>query len=123
MSEQKLRMQKAARGLKIRGCSQYTINRINKIGLEVAYRYVKHGPENSTLILKTEIERNIEREFKEQHRNKYGVISWAWVVWFVLPKVIAWFVDWWINDMQEQQERTKQSFQHAIDRARGEALG
>jgi len=122
MSERKLRMQTAAKGLKVRGCDQYTINRINGIGLEIA----ELNPGKS----RAELKRIIKDEAKKRLRQKYGFISWGWFVLWVLPKVVEWFVVWLMRDRHEQINKAGRPtqffpdacFQHKVDQARGDVM-
>ena len=112
MSERKLRMQTAAKGLKVRGCDQYTINRINQIGLEV-------GELNEHIKDKRQLKLIIRNEVKKRMRKKYGAIGWAWFLWWILPKVVEWFVQWYFNDQRSEAKR-KAKLQEMVDQARGE---
>lgn len=34
---------------------------------------------------------------KRFKRSQYNAIGWAWLLWWVLPKVIEWFLVWWFS--------------------------
>ncbi|QDV49560.1 hypothetical protein [Gimesia fumaroli] len=48
---------------------------------------------------KRELKRLVKADVREQlSRDNYGIIDWTMLLWWVLPKLIEWFVTWWLED-------------------------
>lgn len=47
--------------------------------------------------LKRKIRREVRSKLKEQ---KYGFITWQMLLWFLLPKLIDWFIVWWFSNSE-----------------------
>ena len=46
------------------------------------------------------------------NRRRYGFIEWQIIIWWILPTVIEWLVEWWLNDTYEQAElKRKEKFE------------
>lgn len=44
-------------------------------------------------ILKQELRKNLRR-------GDYGFITWQIILWWLLPKLIDWFIAWWFRDKE-----------------------
>jgi len=109
-NKQFLRMDKQATQLKC--CDQYTRTSILAVALETA-RHNEHIKDKRQLKL------IIRSEVKKRMRKRYGAVGWVWFLWWVLPKVVEWFIVWYFNDQRLEANR-KAELQHLIDQARGE---
>jgi len=45
----------------------------------------------------------VKRELKLKVRNQYSFITWQIILWWILPKLIEWFVIWWFKDREKAQ--------------------
>lgn len=92
--EQNLRMQRAAGVTYGSSGNVYARNTILAYALESAryYRKVTNKNELKRLV-KTDVRSKLKRE-------NYGFIDWSIILWWVLPKLIEWFVTWWMNDLK-----------------------
>jgi len=94
-NELRLQVQRAAKSCRVRGCTQEVKNKISLIGLELA----ELNPDMPASELKALIKKQAAESFK---RENYGAISWVWLMWWVIPKVAAWFLKWWLSQQAER---------------------
>ena len=119
-NKQFLRMDKQATQLKC--CDQYTRTSILAVALETA-RHNEHIKDKRQLklIIRSEVKKRMRKryEVKKRMRKRYGAVGWVWFLWWVLPKVVEWFIVWYFNDQRLEANR-KAELQQLIDQARGE---
>jgi hypothetical protein len=56
----------------------------------------------------------VKRELKRKVKGQYTFITWQLILWWILPKLIEWFVVWWFQD-KAQSERFNQNISQALN--------
>lgn len=62
---------------------------------------IKAGRKYADITDKTRFRRNVRREVRselEKQKSGYSFITWQIILWWILPKLIEWFVVWWFED-------------------------
>jgi len=49
-------------------------------------------------IIKQELRKNLRR-------SDYGFITWQIILWWILPKLIDWFIAWWFRDKERAKSQ------------------
>lgn len=50
-------------------------------------------------ILKQELRKNLRK-------GDYGFITWQIIIWWLLPKLIDWFIAWWFRDKERAKSQS-----------------
>ncbi len=91
-----LSIQSATKDLKITGASRYAKNRAAILALGILER--RQGEE---LPRKKEIIQQVRDTYS---RKGYGAISWVWLIYFIIPRVVSWAIEWYLERSRQERE-------------------
>lgn len=74
-----------------------------------AYLRMRGGINEDASVTKWSMKRFAKQRL---NRRRYGFIEWQIIIWWILPTVIEWLIEWWLNDTYEQAElQRKEKFE------------
>lgn len=61
--------------------------------------------ENEDETDRKKLRRAIKARIKQRARGEFTFIGWQVVLWWILPKLIDWFIAWWFRDKERAKSQ------------------
>ena len=62
--------------------------------------------ENEDETDRRKLRRAIKARIKKRARDQFTFIGWQIVLWWLLPKLLDWFIAWWFRDKERGQSQS-----------------